>query len=118
MKKFVETMAETLRALGDPTRLRIIRMLASNEKNRFCVLDIADRIGITQSAVSQHMRVLKHLNLLEPERIGYRVYYSVNLNVMKKFKRDFDELFRKALVKCDKDISCEACIDREECQQE
>lgn len=116
MKNFVERIAEVLRVLGDTTRLRIIRLLASNKENRFCVLDIARRIGISQPAVSQHLRILKHLNLLEHERNGYRVYYSINIEVMKNFRKDFDELFRKAFIKCDKDVSCEDCSEREKCK--
>ncbi|MCK5201048.1 MAG: winged helix-turn-helix transcriptional regulator [Spirochaetales bacterium] len=52
MKNFVERMAEIFKALGDPTRLMIIKILASNKEDRFCVVDIAKRIGITQPAVS------------------------------------------------------------------
>ncbi len=108
-------MAEIFKALGDPTRLRIIRILASNTEDRFCVVDIAKRVGITQSAVSQHIRILKHLNLLDSERKGYRVYYSVNADVIKEFKVDMDELFRKAFIKCSKNIPCSECPEREDC---
>lgn len=115
MKNFVERMAEIFKALGDPTRLRIIRILASNTEDRFCVVDIAIRVGITQSAVSQHIRILKHLNLLDSERKGYRVYYSVNADVIKEFKVNMDELFRKAFIKCSRDIPCSECPEREDC---
>ena len=115
MKNFVERMAEIFKALGDPTRLMIIKILASNKEDRFCVVDIAKKIGITQPAVSQHIRVLKHLNLLDSERKGYRVYYSVNIDVIMDFKVNIDELFRKAFIKCDKDIPCSECPERENC---
>ena len=117
MKNFVERMAEIFKALGDPTRLRIIKILASNTEDRFCVVDIAKRIGITQPAVSQHIRVLKHLNLLDFERKGYRVYYSVNTDVLMEFKVNMDELFRKAFIKCNKNIPCSECLERENCKE-
>ena len=117
MKDFVKHMAEIFKALGDPTRLRIIKILASNTKGRLCVIDIAKRIGITQPAVSQHIRVLKHLNLLDSERKGYRVYYSVNIDVMKEFKNNMDELFRKAFIECSKDIPCSECVEKGNCKE-
>lgn len=117
MKNFVTKMAEIFKALGDPSRLRIIKILASNTEDPLCVVDIAKQIGITQSAVSQHIRVLKHLDLLDFDRKGYRVYYSINTNVMMAFKINMDELFRKAFIKCNKDIPCSECIEREKCEE-
>jgi len=116
MKNFVVKMAEIFKALGDPTRLRIIRILASNMEDRFCVVDIAKRIGVTQPAISQHIRVLKHLNLLDSERKGYKVYYSVNTDVIKEFKINMDELFRKVFIKCNKNIPCSECPEIEDCK--
>ena len=64
MEDFVLKMSEVFRALSDPTRLRIIRMLASNMESDLCVVDLAKKVGISQPALSQHIRILKnHGNL-------------------------------------------------------
>ena len=47
MNDIVKKMSEVFKALGDPTRLRIIRMLASNMENNLCVVDLAKKLGAT-----------------------------------------------------------------------
>ncbi len=93
-------MSEVFKALGDPTRLRIIRMLASKMENNICVVDLAKRLGITQPAVSQHIKVLKSIGILKPNRKGFRVHYSIDADVLNTYKKDIDELFKRAFEKC------------------
>lgn len=100
MKEVVKTMAEVFKALGDPTRLRIIRMLASNMESNLCVADLAKKLGITQPAVSQHIRILKNVGILEPNRKGFRVYYNINTDVLEIYKTNIDELFKLAFMSC------------------
>ena len=100
MHDIVKNMAEVFKALGDPTRLRIIRMLASGMENSLCVADLAQRLGITQPAVSQHIKVLKNLSILEPNREGFRVFYNINTDVLADYKTMIDELFKLAFEKC------------------
>ncbi len=93
-------MAEVFKALGDPTRLRLIRMLASRMEKDPCVADLAKKLGISQPAASQHIRVLRNIGILEPERQGFRVYYSINIRVLKSYKALIDELFKLAFERC------------------
>lgn len=68
-------LAEFLGIIGVESRLRLIDLLL--EYDSICVNGLARRLGITQSAVSQHLRLL-HLNgLVRSEREGYFVHYSV-----------------------------------------
>ena len=62
-------------ALGDPTRLRIIAVLAEQE---LCVSDLSVTIGQTPSAVSHQLRHLRSLGLVRGRRAGRRVYYGVD----------------------------------------
>jgi DNA-binding transcriptional ArsR family regulator len=71
----VEALAETFRALGDPTRVRILDVLATGE---LCVCDIASLVGISESAASHQLRLLRGLRLVRPRRSGRLVYYAVD----------------------------------------
>lgn len=62
-------------ALADPTRAKIVHMLLSQE---LCTCDIAVVLGITDSAVSQHLRLLRSLRLVKSRRAGKFVYYSLD----------------------------------------
>ena len=66
-------------ALADPTRLALVRLLASlPEGHRQCVRALAWRLGVSQPAVSQHLRVLRDIGLVTGERSGRRMHYSLD----------------------------------------
>jgi ArsR family transcriptional regulator, lead/cadmium/zinc/bismuth-responsive transcriptional repressor len=69
----VEALAATFRMLGDPTRVRILDVLSAGE---LCVCDIAELVGISESAVSHQLRLLRGMRLVRPRRAGRQVYYS------------------------------------------
>lgn len=71
----MEERARILRALGTESRMRIIELL---KEGPLKVGTIAVRLGISQSAVSQHMKVLKELHLVFDERRSYFIHYSLN----------------------------------------
>jgi DNA-binding transcriptional ArsR family regulator len=71
----VEVLAETFRVLGDPTRVRILDVLADGE---LCVCDIASLVGMSESAVSHQLRLLRTMRLVRPRRAGRQVFYSVD----------------------------------------
>lgn len=62
-------------ALGDPTRLRLMSALATHP---LCVCDLAASVGLSQSAASHQLRVLREHGLVRPEREGRRVYYRLD----------------------------------------
>ena len=71
----VEAIAETFRVLGDPTRVRILDVLAQGE---LCVCDLAALVGISESAVSHQLRLLRGMRLVRPRRAGRQVFYSLD----------------------------------------
>jgi ArsR family transcriptional regulator len=71
----VEALADTFRVLGDPTRVRILDALSGGE---LCVCDIASLVGISESAVSHQLRLLRSMRLVRPRRAGRLVYYAVD----------------------------------------
>lgn len=80
------TVDEQLKALGDPVRMRIVRLLsmplrsrsADEETGGFCACDIESVIGIGQSTVSHHMKLLQQCDLVHSEKKGRWVYYRIN----------------------------------------
>ena len=66
--------AELLRTLGTPHRLAIVLELASSPR---CVHELVDRIGISQSLASQHLRVLRTTGLVTGKRRGKETVYSL-----------------------------------------
>ena len=74
MKKDFEELAECMRALGNPMRLRIVKGLIDNECN---VTQIQQNLGIPQSTISQHLKILKNAGIIESRREGTTVCYKV-----------------------------------------
>ncbi|UCH15827.1 MAG: winged helix-turn-helix transcriptional regulator [Bacteroidales bacterium] len=89
----IEGMSKYLKAIADPTRLKIIKLLNSNKP--LCVNAIAKRLNLTQSAISQHLRILRQLNLVSGNKMGYYIHYQINKNEMTKFSRLFSEIILK-----------------------
>jgi ArsR family transcriptional regulator len=72
----VEALAETFRILGDPTRVRIVDALA--EEGELCVCDIAEHVGISESAVSHQLRLMRSMRIVRGRRDGRCVYYTLD----------------------------------------
>jgi DNA-binding transcriptional ArsR family regulator len=81
-------------ALGDSMRREIFEMVAANPS---AVGDIARRLPITRSAVSQHLRVLKEAGLVDNKTFGTRNVYHVNLAGVVSLRDYFDALWERAL---------------------
>lgn len=80
-----EQQAAIFSALGNPTRLRLVKLLCRQSlPDALCVNALASRLGITQSAVSQHLRVLKSIGLVKGERRGYYVHYHINYEALER----------------------------------
>ena len=71
----VLALAETFKVLGDMTRVRILDALSRSE---LCVCDIARLLGLTESAVSHQLRLLRGMRLVRPRRAGRMVFYSLD----------------------------------------
>ena len=75
----IEAQATLFGVLADPTRLKLLRLLSQQqEPNALCVNALAHRLGVTQSAISQHLRVLKSAGLVTGKKRGYRIHYFIN----------------------------------------
>lgn len=65
------------KALGEPTRLRIVRLLAEQE---LCVCELEEIMEMSQPRISQHLKVLKHAGLVNERREGQKRMCSLNWN--------------------------------------
>jgi DNA-binding transcriptional ArsR family regulator len=71
----VQALADTFRILGDPTRVRIVDALADGE---LCVHEISERVGISESAVSHQLRLMRSMRIVRGRREGRCVYYTLD----------------------------------------
>jgi ArsR family transcriptional regulator len=71
----VQALADTFRILGDPTRVRIVDALAQAE---LCVHELSDRVGISESAVSHQLRLMRTMRIVRGRREGRCVYYTLD----------------------------------------
>lgn len=70
----LQDLADFFKVFGDPTRLRILYVLLCEE---MCVYDIANLLGMSQSAISHQLRVLKQMDLVKNRREGKTIFYSL-----------------------------------------
>ena len=82
-----DEQAAIFSALADPTRLKLVKLLCrQRDPDALCVNALASLLGVTQSAVSQHLRVLRSIGLVKGERRGYHIHYYINPEVVKHCK--------------------------------
>ena len=70
-----QRMAEFFGVLADPTRLRLISLLSSNES---CVCDLAESLSVSESAVSHQLRALRNARLVQYRKVGRQVFYRLH----------------------------------------
>lgn len=86
----VQRLTEIFKALADPTRIRIIAALMHTE---LCVDDLSTLLGMSQSAVSHQLRLLRHLQLVQFRKEGKHSFYHLNDDhVRDLFQRSRDHL--------------------------
>lgn len=72
-----ERLAAVLKALGEPTRLRLVSMIAGHEGAEACVCDLTAPVGLSQPTVSHHLKILVEAGLLERTQRGKWAYYRL-----------------------------------------
>lgn len=72
-----ETLARMFKALGDPTRVKLLSLIAAAPAGEACICDLTGPVGLSQPTVSHHMRLLVEAGLATREQRGKWAYYSV-----------------------------------------
>lgn len=72
-----ERIARTFKALGDPTRVRLLSLIAASGDGEACICDLTEPVGLSQPTVSHHMKLLVDAGLATREQRGRWAYYRV-----------------------------------------
>jgi DNA-binding transcriptional ArsR family regulator len=92
-KDTTEKLSETFKALGDPTRIKIVFALS---KKKMCVCDLSAALDMSQSAISHQLRTLRNLKLVKFEKKGKSVYYSLDDNhIVSMFEKCLEHVNEK-----------------------
>lgn len=70
-------LAHVLKALADPTRLRLVSMVAAHEGGEACVCDLTEPLGLTQPTVSHHLKILVDAGIFTRDKRGVWAYYAL-----------------------------------------
>jgi len=77
----LEQILSPLKALADENRLKLVALLLTHN---LCVGALAQRVGISEAAVSQHLRILRKAGLVRGEKIGYWTHYRVERDMLRQ----------------------------------
>ena len=99
-----------LKALGEPTRLAIYKSLL---ERKHCVRSLSKKLGISESAISQHMKLMKEAGLVYGEKYGYHTHY-LPLQEAADFLADTFLQMRQASLTVDRDMTVCQCEYRKE----
>ena len=99
----IEKLVEIFKALSDPTRLRLVKLLNDCrpgvcEGGPLCVNALAHQLGVTQSAVSQHLRILRQAGLVRGSRHGLFMHYSLDPDGLDNYKNALREALGEDFV--------------------
>jgi ArsR family transcriptional regulator, arsenate/arsenite/antimonite-responsive transcriptional repressor len=70
-------LARLLKALADPTRLRLVSLVAAHEGGEACVCELTEPLGLTQPTISHHLKVLVNAGIFTRDKRGVWAYYAL-----------------------------------------
>lgn len=114
MNNSLNNTANIFKALGDTTRLKIIKLIELMENN-LCVGMIAQKLDVSQPAVSQHLKILKNAGLVESERIGFHIHYKINNKTLNEYGIDIMALLKTIKNEFKMNKNCELKGQKENC---
>ncbi len=90
MKDKVHEQIKIFKALASESRIKIVRLLREHPQ---CVNVIANRLSMTQPAVSQHLRLLREAGLVKAEKRGIWIHYAIDPETLERHGRAITEIF-------------------------
>ncbi len=82
-------LARLLKALADPTRLRLVSMVAAHDGGEACVCELTEPLGLTQPTISHHLKILVEAGIFTRDKRGVWAYYALVPSAMDALSRVF-----------------------------
>lgn len=77
-----DRVARVFKALGDPTRVRLLSLIAAGPGGEACICDLTEPVGLSQGTVSHHMKLLADAGLVTREQRGKWAYFALDVDAM------------------------------------
>jgi DNA-binding transcriptional ArsR family regulator len=91
-RAYFEAQAQVMKALSHPTRLFIVHELAKAER---CVCELTDMVGADTSTISKHLSIMKNAGIVECDKRGTSIYYSLKMRCVMNFFVCASEVLKK-----------------------
>jgi len=85
----LDKLIQRLKALGDETRFKLFLLISDQQ---LCVGGLAKVLQISESAVSQHLKVLRNADLIKGEKVGYFVHYQVQTEILHELTNIIEQM--------------------------
>lgn len=117
MKKtgLVERVCAYNKAISDPNRMKMIKIVGSHEPNTMNVSDIAGVLGISQPAATRHLKIMESTGLFTRKRVGASVYYALDMQAVADYQELMAYAFAHCATPCAYEFDCDACPVKDTC---
>lgn len=114
-KGLVERMCAYNKAISEPNRMKMIKILGSHAANSLNVSDIAAILGISQPAATKHLKIMESVGLFTRKREGASVYYTLQRDALDEYRALLDYAFEHAYSPCINGYDCSTCPNADTC---
>lgn len=97
------------KAISDPNRMKMIKIVGSSEPYTVNVSCIASVLGISQPAVTNHLKILESTGFFTRQRRGTSVFYALNSSAVDEYRALMDDAFAHCMTSCGYDFKCDTC---------
>ena len=111
----VERFCAYSKAVGEPNRMKMIKILGSHEPETLNVSDIAEILRLSQPATTRHLKVMESVGLFDRTRVGANVYYSLNEGALQEYRELIEYSFEHAHTPCNYNYDCKTCPHADTC---
>lgn len=108
-KGLVEKFCAYSKAIGEPNRMKMIKILGSHDPETLRVSDIAEILGLSQPATTRHLQVMEQVGFFKSKRVGTCVYYSLSEDALNEYRKLIDYAFDHAHTPCPHHYDCDTC---------
>jgi ArsR family transcriptional regulator, arsenate/arsenite/antimonite-responsive transcriptional repressor len=110
MKKgLVYRMCAYNKAISEPKRMMMIKILGSTPEHTLSVSDLANILGISQPAATKHLQILHNVDLVHRTRVGASVFYRLDHKALEDYRRQLDYAFAHVYSACPNNFQCDDC---------